>query len=255
MNKVEIVAGWMKNHADGCLVRAGGLDDRHAEEAIRALLANVITSQETQRRKIARELDDETAQTLTSVLLDLKTVEEAADLSGVRKAVSVLRASVSNLLQGVHHLAFGLRPYVLDDFGLEQALEHLAIVSSRRETFSVDLRLRGASPLRLPKPIEIALYRITEEALTNASTHALAKSVSVLLYRNETTVHLVIEDDGRGFEAATAPARQLRLVEMRERAQGLGGSMTVRSSVRRGTTVCISVPLPEARPALARWQS
>ena len=214
---------------------------RYAEETIRALLSDVLTAQEEERRRIARELHDETAQTLTSLLVGLRTVEEARDLGQAQGAASTLRTLVSAALDGVQRIAWGLRPSVLDDLGLEDALERLVNDVGRASTFLVDLHMTGPRAPRLPETIEIALYRVTQEALTNAGKHASPKGVSVLLHRNPNVVRLVVEDDGRGFDVDAVPsATQLGLVGMRERAHLVGGSMTVESSPGRGTTICVS---------------
>lgn len=218
---------------------------RYAEETIRALLNDVLSAQEEERRRIARELHDETSQTLTSLLVGLRSVEEARDLDQAQGAASTLRTLVSAALDGVQRIAWGLRPSALDDLGLEDALERLAADVSRANAFLVDLHVTGARVPRLPEAIEIALYRITQEALTNAGKHASAKSVSVLIHRAPNVVRLVVEDDGKGFDVDAAPSeKQLGLVGMRERAHLMGGSMTVESSAGRGTTICVTVPLP-----------
>ena len=217
---------------------------RYAEETIRALLSDVLSAQEEERRRIARELHDETAQTLTSLLVGLRTVEEARDLGQAQGAASTLRSLVSAALDGVQRIAWGLRPSVLDDLGLEDALERLAADVSRTSTFLVDLHVTGARVPRLPEAVEIALYRVAQEALTNAGKHAFPKAVSVLIHRAPNVVRLVIEDDGKGFDVDAAPSEtQLGLVGMRERAHLMGGSMTVESSPGRGTTICVTVPL------------
>jgi PAS domain S-box-containing protein len=217
---------------------------RYAEETIRALLNDVLSAQEDERRRIARELHDETAQTLTSLLVGLRTVEEARDLGEAQGAASTLRALVAAALNGVQRIAGGLRPSVLDDLGLEDALERLAADVSRANTFLVDLQVTGGRVPRLPEAIEIALYRVTQEALTNAGKHASPEAVSVLLHRTPNVVRLVVEDDGRGFDVEAVPsASQLGLVGMRERAHLMGGSMTVESAAGRGTTICVCVPL------------
>jgi PAS domain S-box-containing protein len=219
-------------------------DRRYAAETIRALLNDVITAQEEERRRIARELHDETAQTLTSLLVGLRAVEESQDLGQAQGAASTLRTLVSTALQGVQRIARGLRPSVLDDLGLEEALERLAAEFARGNPFVVDLHVTGPRLPRLPESLEIALYRVVQEALTNASKHALPKAVSILVHRNPSVVRLVVEDDGKGFDiSATHSDTQLGLLGMRERAHLIGGSMTVESSKGKGTTICISVPL------------
>jgi PAS domain S-box-containing protein len=224
-------------------------DRRQAEETIRALLNDVMTAQEEERRRIARELHDDTAQTLTSLLVGLKALEQAQELAQAREAAGALRGSVSAALEGVKRIARGLRPSILDDLGLEEALERLTTEVARQGGFTVDLHVTGPRLPRLPDSLETALYRIAQEALTNVAKHASAKTVSVLLHRNGKTVRLVVEDAGEGFDAASTPSEmQLGLVGMRERAHLVGGSMTVESSRGRGTTVCVGVPLPPPAP-------
>jgi PAS domain S-box-containing protein len=225
---------------------------RYAEETIRALLKDVLTAQEVERRRIARELHDETAQTLTSLLVGLRAVEESQDLDQVKSAANTLRGLVAGALLGVQRMARGLRPSVLDDLGLEEALERLSIDVTGANEFVVDLHVTGPRLPRLPEQIEIALYRMAQEALTNVSKHATPKAVSILIHRNASEVRLVVEDDGKGFDVdATVSDKHLGLVGMRERANLVGGSMTVESSPGHGTTICISVPLPGQKAALS----
>ncbi|HXI57716.1 MAG TPA: PAS domain S-box protein [Polyangia bacterium] len=226
-------------------------DRRYAEETIRALLNDVITAQEEERRRIARELHDETAQTLTSLLVGLQTVEQSTDLGRAQSAAATLRTLVAAALDGVKRIARGLRPSVLDDLGLEDALERLAVEFSRANKFVVDLHVTGPRLPRLPESLELALYRIAQEAVTNAAKHAAPAAVSILIHRTADTIRLVVEDDGRGFDvAATKSDKQLGLLGMRERAHLVGGLMTVESSREGGgTTLCVSVPLSLAGPA------
>ena len=223
---------------------------RYAEETIRALLNEVLTAQEAERRRIARELHDDTAQTLASLLVGLRAVEASQDLGQALRAAVTLRVLVSAALEGVQRMARGLRPSVLDDLGLEDALDRLGIEVSRTHDLVVDVHATGRRVPRLPDSLEIALYRMAQEALANAVKHAAPKAVSILLHRNPTEVRLVIEDDGKGFDASAAlSAGRLGLVGMRERAHLVGGSMTLESSPGNGTTICISVPLPESKPS------
>lgn len=217
---------------------------RYAEETIRALLNDVITAQEEERRRIARELHDETAQTLTSLLVGLKGVEESQSLGQAHGAAGTLRALVVDALEGVQRMARGLRPSVLDDLGLEEALERLSGEVARVNAFGVEIHVTGPRVPRLSGALEIALYRVAQEALMNVAKHASPKNVSVLLHRTPRIVRLVVEDDGKGFDTAAPHSdRQLGLLGMRERAHLIGGAMTVESSRGRGTTVCVSVPL------------
>jgi PAS domain S-box-containing protein len=218
---------------------------RYAEEAIRALLKEVLAAQELERRRIARELHDETAQTLTSLLIGLRAIEETRDLGQALEGATTMRGLVSAALDGVQRMARGLRPSVLDDLGLQEALERVGLEVSRANGFVVDVQATGPRLPRLPEAIETALYRVVQEALTNASKHASPKVVSVLIHRNPSEVRLVIEDDGKGFDVSEVLSdAQLGLLGMRERVHLVGGSVTVESSPGRGTTICVSVRLP-----------
>ncbi|HZL16251.1 MAG TPA: sensor histidine kinase, partial [Polyangia bacterium] len=225
---------------------------RYAEQTIRALLSDVLSAQEEERRRIARELHDETAQTLTSLLVGLRAVEESRHLDQALEAAGKLRGLVASALAGVQRMARGLRPSALDDLGLEEALERLSAETSRNAGFVIDLQVTGARLPRLAEVVEIALYRVAQEALTNAGKHAAPKHVSVLIHQTPTVVRLVVEDDGKGFDVAQAQSEiQLGLLGMRERMHLIGGSMTVESSPGHGTTVSVSVPLPAQKPASA----
>ena len=225
---------------------------RYADEAVRSLLKEVLTAQEVERRRIARELHDETAQALTSLLVGLRAIEESEDLRQALGGTSRLRGLVSTALEGVKRISRGLRPSVLDDLGLQEALERLGLEVSRQNGFVVDVDATGPRLPRLPEAVETALYRIVQEALTNAGAHASPKTVSVLIHRNPSEVRLVIEDDGKGFDASAPISEgQVGLVGIRERAHLVGGSLTVESSPGRGTTIWVSVPLPGPGPTSA----
>jgi PAS domain S-box-containing protein len=224
----------------------------YAEEAIRALLKEALTAQEVERGRIARELHDDTAQTLTRLLVDLRAVEESQDLGQALGATSKLRALVSLALEGVKRMSKGLRPSVLDDLGLDDALERLGLEVSHANGFVVDVHATGPRLPRLPEALETALYRVTQEALTNASKHASPKAVSILIHRNPGELRLLIEDDGKGFDASeTFSTAQLGLAGMRERVHLVGGSVTIESSPGHGTTICVIVPLPGPTPELS----
>jgi PAS domain S-box-containing protein len=221
----------------------------YADEAVRSLLKEVLTAQEVERRRIARELHDETAQTLTSLLVGLRAIEQSRDLPGALGETSALRGLVAAALEGVKRMSRGLRPSVLDDLGLQEALERLGAEVSRTNGFVVDVDATGPRLPRLPEAVETALYRVVQEGLTNASKHASPKAVSVLIHRNPSEVRLVIEDDGKGFDASEPLSEgQVGLVGIRERTHLVGGSVTVESSPGRGTTICVSVPLPGPGP-------
>ncbi len=208
----------------------------------RDTLQRVVTAQEAERRRLARELHDETGQALTSILLGLKSVEDAADDGQRAAAVAQLRGLVRETLQDVRQLAVDLRPTALDDFGLVPALERL--IEGFRESTGIGVDFHASlPPSRLPPEVETALYRIVQEALTNIVKHARASQVSILLASRPSSVTAVIEDDGVGFDLASARADGLGLVGMRERVSLLGGRLAIETTPEAGTTCRAEVPL------------
>ena len=207
----------------------------------RDALQRVVTAQEAERRRLARELHDETGQALTSILLGLRGVEEAAGPDERRVAVAELRELVRSTLQDVRRLAVDLRPTALDDFGLGPALERLT--SSLAESTGIGGDLEAALPgERLPPEVETALYRIVQEALTNVVKHAHAQNVSIFLVRRQDRVTAVVEDDGQGFDPERTREDALGLVGMRERIGIVGGRLNVESRPDAGTTIAVEVP-------------
>jgi signal transduction histidine kinase len=214
------------------------LSRRVARDALR----RVVSGQELERRRLARELHDETGQALTSILLGLRAVEESGSSEQMHEAAAELRELVVATLQDVRRLAVQLRPKALDDFGLAAALERLAETFSEATDIRVDLEAQ-LGERRLPPEVETTLYRIVQEALTNIVKHAEASRVSILLLRREASATAVIEDDGRGFDSAAAREDGLGLLGMRERVELHDGRLTVESEPGSGTTLVVEVPL------------
>jgi signal transduction histidine kinase len=214
------------------------LSERVARDAIQ----RVVAAQENERRRLARELHDETGQTLTSVSLGLKSVEERVGDPATRKAIADLGRQVAHTMQDVRRIALELRPKVLDDYGLVSALERLASTFSTQTGIQVDLESQLGSE-RLPSAIETALYRIVQEGLTNAAKHAEPTRASVFVTPKNGSVLLVLEDDGGGFDPAGVRNGGLGLEGMRERVELLEGRMTIESSKDAGTTLVVEVPV------------
>ena len=214
------------------------LSQRIARDAFR----RVVEAQELERRRLARELHDETGQALTSILLGLKSLEDALGADEARAAVADLRELVVATLQDVRRLAVELRPKVLDDFGLVPALERLA--ASFADQTEIDVRFETVlGDERLAPETETALYRIVQESLTNVVKHAHASVVSIVLARKAGAVALVIEDDGHGFDPADTREGGFGLEGMRERIGLLEGRLQVESRAGAGTTIVAEVPL------------
>ncbi len=214
------------------------LSRRVARDALR----RVVSGQELERRRLARELHDETGQALTSILLGLRAVEKAGSPDEMRTAASNLRELVVGTLQDVRRLAVQLRPKALDDFGLVAAVERLVQTFSEATAIRVELEAQLGTE-RLPAEVETTLYRIVQEALTNIVKHAEASSVSILLVRRSATAAVVIEDDGQGFDPAELQERRLGIIGMRERVELHEGRLTVESAPGSGTTLVAEVPL------------
>lgn len=212
------------------------LSGRVARDALR----RVVEGQELERRRLARELHDETGQALTSILLGLKSVETARGEDEVRAAVAELREFVAGTLEDVRRLAIELRPKALDDFGLEPALERLARGFAEQTGIAVDVEARLEA--RLPGEVETVLYRIVQEALTNVVKHAQAERVSIVVRKRGDKVAAVIEDDGRGFAPGEARAEGLGLLGMRERLALVDGTIVIESRPGAGTTLVAEVP-------------
>jgi signal transduction histidine kinase len=223
------------------LARTEGLR-REREGLRRQLMEKVITTQEDERRRIARELHDSTSQNLTSLIVGLRMMEtNCAQCASISKATD-LRDVASKTLDEVHDLSMRLRPRVLDDLGLAAALERLAHEWQARYKTPADIVIQLNA--RLPGEIETALYRIVQEALTNIARHARAHSVSILVEKHGDSVRAIVEDDGIGFDInAKQGELHLGLLGMRERAELLGGALTIESTLEQGTSIFIEIPL------------
>jgi two-component system sensor histidine kinase UhpB len=205
-----------------------------------------LQAQEEERQRVARELHDEAAQALTSLLLRLRLLERADNPADARQHIQELRALTAGALEDVRRIALELRPTILDDLGLAAALswrvDEFNAAGAARATLQVAY-IDG----RLPRPIELICYRVAQEALTNVARHARAQCVRIALRQEDGQLALEIRDDGRGFDAAAIGADRacgLGLRGMRERLALVGGELTIDSQPGRGTLVQARVRLP-----------
>ncbi len=224
------------------LARADEIRQEH-ELLRRQLIEGVIATQEDERRRIARELHDSTAQNLTSLMVGLKNLVMISDNSQIHSQAQDLRTIAGQVLDDVHNIAFQMRPTALDDLGLPAAIERLVHEWQKCYQIPADSVVHLGSQ-RLPENIETALYRIVQEALTNVARHAGARSVSVLVERRANEVVAVVEDDGKGLDFADLTKGRLGVAGMRERAELLGGKMTIESTPKAGTSLFIQIPVP-----------
>jgi signal transduction histidine kinase len=215
------------------------------EQLRKQLLEGVITAQEEERRRIARELHDSTSQSLTSVMIGLRNIAEVCDNPAVHPQIEQMREETGRTLEDIHSIAVQLRPAVLDDLGLEAALNRLVQEWHERTNISTDSVVYIGDD-RLPGVVETALYRIVQEGLANISRHAEAANVSLLIERRNSEVVAIIEDDGVGFNLSKLPEEdRLGLLGMRERAELLQGKLTIESQKRKGTSIFITIPVAD----------
>jgi signal transduction histidine kinase len=220
-----------------------------AEEAHDLVLRRLADAQETERGRISRELHDRLGQDLTALKLGLQILRKQGPFpAAAQEGIGNLEKLVEGLMRDIHRLAWELRPAVLDDLGLELALQRYATEWTGTAGVPVDFHCSGMDGQRLPPELETTLYRLTQEALTNVARHAKAGRVSVLLEHRPERVSLIIEDDGQGFEADAllqAPVAQgkLGLFGMRERVKLVHGTFDIESAPGAGTAVFIRLPL------------
>ena len=200
-------------------------------------VARILETQELERKRMARELHDETGQALTAILLGLKPLEAEAG-----ETVGALRELVKSALASVRRLSVELRPAVLDDFGLAAALERSCDDLRERTDVEVALDVRGLQE-RLPADVETTLYRVAQEALANAVRHASPRAIRIELEHTAATVTLALSDDGSGFAPEAVPSDRLGLVGMRERLALLGGTLRIDSAPGRGTRITAEAPV------------
>ncbi len=229
---------------------------QRAEEAHQQVLRRLKDAEETERGRISRELHDRLGQDLTALKLGLQLVKKQGPFTpSVQASISQLEKLADSLMQDIHRLAWELRPAALDDFGLEMALRRYASEWSEQNGVAADFHCHGMETHRLPTELETTLYRITQEALTNVLRHAKAQRVSVLLERRPDHIRLIVEDDGRGFDAQAAlkaPGAhgRLGLLGMHERVILANGTIEIESTPGAGTTVFVRIPLESKMPAV-----
>lgn len=215
----------------------------------RNLLAAMIHDQEEERRRIARDLHDEMGQSITSILVGLRNIEESSSIDHRTERLQIVRQIATQLMDDVRRLSRGLRPTVLDDLGLQVALERLVHEFSKMVNISFAANLKQIEGRRFSPEIEIGLYRIVQEALTNITKHAKATHAQVTATFNGKLVSIAVSDDGSGLAATDSSSgsgeSHLGLSSMRERAALMRGRFELESHPGRGTTISVSVPISE----------
>ncbi len=217
------------------------------EKARLSLLEKIVDTQEEERKSISRELHDHLGQSLLALLLAVQSLGKEHEIP--EEICMDLEDRIRQMIDEAGRLAQGMRPPVLDDFGLDVALGRLMKEISDHSKLEVDYQFSCPEDLdRLPNRVEVTLYRISQEAMTNVIRHAGATRVSAVVLQRHDQVTLLVEDDGRGFD--TLPVHDqhgghLGLAGMKERAALLGGNCVIESTPEKGTTVQIRIPLAE----------
>ena len=219
---------------------------------LRSFAISVQRAQEEERARISRELHDDLCQRLSGMKFAVEVITDRIKPHN-RKVVRQLRDFAEELdraISEVRRISWNLRPSVLDDFGLVIALKMLCKEFQGQQRIRTILELGNSTPQDIDPAIEIALYRIAQEALSNIAKHANASTATIHLLFHDSTLRLIVEDDGSGIsETPSAPDREaghgLGLISMRERTELLGGVFTVDSRPSEGTTISVTIPLGE----------
>ncbi|NIN68923.1 MAG: GAF domain-containing protein [Anaerolineae bacterium] len=219
------------------------------ERALSELLKKTISAQEEERQRIARELHDEMAQGLTALLMGLGRLESSMTSvpPPVTETIETVKEFASAALDDTRRLVLDLRPTVLDDLGLVSALRQYA--ETRLDPLGVSYKLEARRlQERLPPPLELALFRILQEAINNCGRHADAQHVRIQLEQENGEIRAQVEDDGKGFDLwslmeGKGEKAPVGIIGMRERAALLGGQLGIDTRPGRGTRISVSVPM------------
>ncbi|MEY4706150.1 MAG: hypothetical protein RL042_2355 [Nitrospirota bacterium] len=230
------------------------LTRREAEESLRSahmrmqtLSRQLMQVQERERRQLAHDLHDEIGQAVTAIKLNLQTMQRVADTTSVQETLHDSLEILDKILQRVRDLSLDLRPSLLDDLGLVPAVRWYVERQAKRAGLAAEVEAESLLP-DLEPDLSVACFRIVQESITNILRHAKATTIHVALRQTDQGLDLCIQDDGIGFsmpERSVTPAGRptLGLLGMQERAQALGGTITIQSSPDQGTEVRVRIPL------------
>jgi signal transduction histidine kinase len=215
------------------------------------LLAWAMSTEERKAGEISRDLHDNFGQLLTSITIGLRTIEEISHEPAVIEHAKRIRQTGLELHESIRSTARGLRPTVLDDLGLAAALANLAQDWRQSSSVNVELEVDDLKSLRLSADVETALYRIAQESMVNAIRHGAPKRVSIAGRIVNQRLHLIITDDGCGFDASQvlsprAAHRPFGLISIRERADAVGGLLKLTSTVGKGVKVEVILDIGKA---------
>ncbi len=226
-------------------------EQKHAEEELRSYSRRLVEAQESERKRIARELHDEIGQVLSAIRINLQSLSEQTTQADLIPHIQENVDAVDEAIKQVRNLALELRPSLLDDLGLGAALRWYVNRQVHRQNLEADIRIRlASSDRRFPPEVETACFRIVQEALTNIARHARARKTFLELKQISAELRLCIEDDGVGFDMNQALMCQpsnltLGLKGMKERALAVGGRLEITSTPGIGTQILGSFPINE----------
>jgi PAS domain S-box-containing protein len=268
---VDLTAGLMQlREAPVWVISAYDITRRvQVEQARTELLRRLVDAQEEERSRISRELHDQMGQSLSALILGLKSIEEVVPAAYIQRIEQML-AIADELVRETHQLALDLRPAALDDLGLSAALANYAEEWSERYAVEVDYQSTIQNDEELPIQAALAVYRIVQEALTNVIRHAQAGKVSLILtmgsefenwrgtsrsaqrQRRPGSLLAIVEDDGMGFAVEElfsqgSSKSRLGLLGMKERAELLGGSLNIESAPGRGPAIFVRIPVVQQK--------
>jgi two-component system sensor histidine kinase DegS len=220
-----------------------GADDVSSKE----MISQVIQAQEDERFRVSRQIHDGPAQTMTNLVLRAEICERLLDFDMVRaKAeLSGLKSVVNATLQDTRRFIFDLRPMILDDLGLEPTLRRYVQQYTDKHKIDVGVNINGLNG-RLPGALEVAIFRMVQEALTNVAQHAHAKRAQVNIDANGDMVTVTVEDEGAGFnteDSKLTDPKYKGLVTMLRRAEMLNGRIAIESTPGRGTRIVANLPI------------
>jgi signal transduction histidine kinase len=206
-----------------------------------------VEAQEEERRRIAREIHDSLGQLLTAIKFNIEVLEDSVSSGSARQErLQDVKRLLDTAMAEAREISYNLMPSVLEDFGLVPALQLLCEQFEKRNGLRLTFHAHGVHE-RLDPIMEVGLYRIVQEALTNIAKHSQATEASVQFVRDTQGVRLTVEDSGKGFEMArprSVERRGMGLVSMRERAASFHGSFTIDSTLGSGTVVVVEIPIP-----------
>jgi signal transduction histidine kinase len=215
------------------------------EAARQLLLESLVSAQEDERKRLARELHDRAGQSLTHILVRLKAIERKSNQPEIQESLNSLEEIVSNTIDQIRDLSYRLRPPALDEFGLNAALRSL--VNQMASEANIQVECGCELEETLSPQVEVMIYRIAQEGLTNVVRHARAKHIKVTLSKRLQQIYLGIEDDGIGFDSNQLPIdthkRHLGLISMNERTELIGGTFHLYSAPGEGTKLEVFVPI------------